>query len=56
MTDQQTSPTFAKDSTALIKTLRQLEPAQISSLMGISDKLAMLNYDRYANWSAKFDS
>ena len=56
VTDQQTSPTFAKDSTALIKTLRQLEPAQISNLMGISDKLAMLNYDRYANWSAKFDS
>ena len=23
--------------------------------MGISDKLATLNHDRYAQWSAKFD-
>ena len=55
VTDQHSVPEFAKDSTALIKTLRGLEPADISSLMGISDKLATLNHDRYAQWSAKFD-
>ena len=43
------------ESTALIKTLRQLEPSDIGSLMGISDKLAVLNHNRYAHWSAKFD-
>ena len=54
-TDQHSAPEFTKESTALIKTLRQLEPSDIGSLMGISDKLAALNHDRYANWSAKFD-
>ena len=54
-TDQHSAPEFTKESTALIKTLRQLEPSDIGSLMGISDKLAVLNYNRYAHWSAKFD-
>ncbi len=54
-TDQHSAPEFTKDSKALIKTLRQLEPSDIGSLMGISDKLATLNHDRYAHWSAKFD-
>lgn len=55
VTDQHSAPEFTKDSAALIKTLRKLEPADIASLMGISDKLATLNHDRYAQWSAKFD-
>ena len=55
VTDQHSVPEFTKESTALIKTLRQLEPADIGSLMSISDKLAALNHDRYAQWSAKFD-
>ncbi len=54
-TDQHSAPEFTKESTALIKTLRQLEPSDIGSLMGISDKLAVLNHNRYAHWSAKFD-
>ena len=54
-TDQHSAPEFTKESTALIKTLRQLEPSDIGSLMGISDKLAILNHNRYAHWSAKFD-
>ena len=54
-TDQHSAPDFTKESKALIKTLRQLEPSDIGSLMGISDKLATLNHDRYAHWSAKFD-
>ena len=55
VTDQHSAPEFTKDSAALIKTLRKLEPADIASLMGIRDKLATLNHDRYAQWSAKFD-
>ena len=54
-TDQHSAPEFTEESTALIKTLRQLEPSDIGSLMGISDKLAVLNHNRYAHWSAKFD-
>ena len=55
VTDQHSAPEFTKDSAALIKTLRKLEPSDIGSLMGISDKLATLNHDRYTQWSAKFD-
>ena len=54
-TNQHSAPEFTKESKALIKTLRQLEPSDIGSLMGISDKLATLNHDRYSHWSAKFD-
>jgi len=55
VTEQYSVPEFTKDSAALIKTLRKLEPSDIGSLMGISDKLATLNHDRYTQWSAKFD-
>ena len=55
VTDQYSVPEFTKESTALIRTLRKLEPSEIGSLMGISDKLASLNHDRYAQWSPSFD-
>ena len=40
-----TLPDFAKESQELIKTLRNYDPAAISNLMGISEKLATLQYD-----------
>ncbi|MDB5823232.1 MAG: peroxide stress protein YaaA [Herminiimonas sp.] len=49
-----TKPDFAKQSGELIKVLRTLSPADIGSLMGISDPLAALNADRYASWSPRF--
>jgi cytoplasmic iron level regulating protein YaaA (DUF328/UPF0246 family) len=55
VTDQHSLPEFTQESTALIRTLRKLEPSEIGSLMGISDKLAALNHDRYAQWSPSFD-
>ena len=55
VTDQHSVPKFTKESSALIRTLRKLEPSEIGSLMGISDKLASLNHDRYAQWSPSFD-
>lgn len=55
VTDQHSIPEFTKESTALIRTLRKLEPFEIGTLMGISDKLASLNHDRYAQWSPSFD-
>jgi cytoplasmic iron level regulating protein YaaA (DUF328/UPF0246 family) len=36
----------------LIKELKTKEPKDIASLMGLSDKLATLNFDRYQSWSA----
>jgi len=49
---QHTAPAFLSDSAKLIKELKVKEPKDIASLMGLSDKLATLNFDRYQSWSA----
>ncbi len=53
-TDAHTLPDFIDHSAELIDVLIQLSPAQIGSLMQISDALAVLNVGRYASWSRKF--
>ena len=55
-TDTFTQPDMLDDSKTLIKHCRKLSPAQIGSLMKISDKLAGLNADRYAGWHTPFDT
>ncbi|MDA9133623.1 peroxide stress protein YaaA [Gammaproteobacteria bacterium] len=47
-----TAPQFLSQSSSLIKTLKEKEPKDIASLMGLSDKLATLNFDRYQSWKA----
>ena len=47
-----TAPQFLSQSSKLIKTLKEKEPKDIASLMGLSDKLATLNFDRYHSWKA----
>ena len=47
-------PAFLKDSAALIAQLRKLSPADIANLMDLSDQLALLNFNRYADWSLPF--
>jgi cytoplasmic iron level regulating protein YaaA (DUF328/UPF0246 family) len=49
-----TLPAFPEDSARLIEVLRRKSPAQIASLMDISDPLAALNVARYQAWSPKF--
>lgn len=49
-------PEFLDYSEQLIDRCKRLSPAKISGLMKISDKLAGLNADRYANWSRPFDT
>lgn len=49
-----TRPIFLNAAETLIKQLRELSPAQVSELMGISDKLGHLNFGRYADWSRPF--
>lgn len=51
-----TEPDFIARSAELVATLRTMPPAQIGSLMSISDSLAQLNVARYASWSKKFTS
>ena len=44
-------PIFLSQSSKLISNLKTKEPKDIASLMGLSDKLATLNFDRYQSWS-----
>ncbi len=46
-----TAPLFVPQSRELITLLRTFSPAQIATLMGLSDKLATLNVARYEAWS-----
>ncbi|MDC9728189.1 MAG: peroxide stress protein YaaA [Methyloprofundus sp.] len=43
---------FLADSQLLIDQLQELNPEEIKNLMGISEKLAELNYQRFQNWVA----
>ncbi len=47
-------PAMLNESTQLIDRLRRKAPQDIAHLMGISDKLAELNVDRYATWNPGF--
>lgn len=47
-------PAFLDQSATLIRQLRQLSPADIAHLMSLSDPLAMLNFNRYADWALPF--
>lgn len=53
-TPEFTQAAFLKHSKQLIGELRALSPQAISKLMGISDKLGALNFDRFANWQTPF--
>ena len=46
---------FNRESSELMSTLRKFAPADIASLMKISDKLAELNHRRYAEWRSQAD-
>ncbi len=53
-TKKKTQPALLDDAQLLIDELRELAPQDISTLMGISDKLGTLNYDRYQQWQTPF--
>lgn len=55
-TDVHTLPEFVDQAAELISVLRKLSPAEVGSLMKISDALATLNAGRYADWSRKFST
>lgn len=54
-TREASQPEFLAQAQELIDVLRPLAPHDISKLMGISDKLGVLNYDRFADWQPPFD-
>lgn len=53
-TDKHTLPELLEHSEILIEVCRQLTPADIASLMKVSDKIAGLNVARFAEWDKKF--
>ena len=55
-TDRHTLPQFIDESAALIDVLQPYTPAQIASLMDLSDALATLNVARYGAWSRTFSA
>ncbi len=53
-TQKTTQPLFIEEATELIETLRTYDTDGLCELMNISDKLAVLNQERYQNWQPKF--
>lgn len=54
-TRRATQPEFLEQSAALVEDARGLSPADIRSLMGVSEKIADLNHSRFMNWATPFD-
>lgn len=53
-TKKHTKAALLADSQELIEQLKPLAPHELSTLMGISDKLGQLNFDRYQQWQLPF--
>lgn len=51
-----TQATLLDDAQTLIDQLKGLAPQDVSALMGISDSLGALNYQRYQDWQLPFTS
>ena len=54
ITKAHTQPEFLKESRQLVSQLKELTPAEVSSLMKISDKLGVLNFLRFNEWKTPF--
>ena len=49
-TQNHTIPKFLNESQVLVDILRRKKPIDLQNLMGISDKLSVLNWERFQNW------
>lgn len=54
-TRKATQPEFIDRAAELIEDARRLEPADIRSLMGVSEAIAELNHRRFMDWHRPFD-
>ena len=55
-TKKHTKAALLDDASELMAGLKELSPQGVSSLMRISDKLGVLNYDRFQQWSLPFNA
>jgi cytoplasmic iron level regulating protein YaaA (DUF328/UPF0246 family) len=53
-TRKATQPEFIERSAQLVEDARALSPADIRSLMGVSEQIAELNHRRFMNWAQPF--
>ena len=51
---EHSQPDFLDHASELLQDLKTMSPQQLSSLMGLSDKLGALNYERYQAWQRPF--
>ena len=49
-----TQPDLLAEAEILMRQLRELAPQQIAELMHVSDKIALLNAERNAEWHTPF--
>ncbi len=54
VTEEFTQPLYLNESQVLVDKLKLLNSKKISSLMGLSKKLADLNFERYQQWHLPF--
>ncbi|MDD9888969.1 MAG: peroxide stress protein YaaA [Gammaproteobacteria bacterium] len=54
-TKKYSDPSFLSEAEQLVQGLQKLQPAQLSSLMDISEDLAVQNFERYAEWQRPFN-
>jgi uncharacterized protein len=50
-----TQPELIEDSKILMATLKKLKKDDVAKLMGLSDNLAILNYERFQTWKTPFN-
>ena len=53
-TRKSTQPLFLERSAALVDDARNMSPDDIRELMGVSEKIAELNHQRFMNWGTPF--
>jgi cytoplasmic iron level regulating protein YaaA (DUF328/UPF0246 family) len=53
-TKKSTQPLFIDQAASLVKSARNMDPEDIQGLMGVSEKIATLNHERFMNWEPDF--
>ncbi|MDR3412561.1 MAG: peroxide stress protein YaaA [Formivibrio sp.] len=54
VTPSHSTPAFLTQSAKLISILKKKSPQDLAELMGLSDKLALLNFERFQSWQSDF--
>jgi len=56
LTDSHTKPQYLEQAGELVGQLQKYSIAQLKSLMQVSDKLAVLNFERYMQWRSSYSA